>query len=311
VNKLVSVIIPVYNGETYIEQALNSVVSQTYTQTEIIVIDDGSTDNTVRLVKKFMALNSNINLLSQQRKGSAAARNLGFKYAKGTYYALIDADDTMFEERIEKQVNFLDNNPQIAVVSCLAYYVNEKHEIIGKNYSDLFTVEQCKNYLEQGKIIFCLQSGVMMRPEALWASGGYRDDLIYAQDIDLWNRMAEAGYYTVVMPQVLVYYRIHRYASMTKLKKRIDYADWVTFNIQQRRKGRQELSFHEFKSYLNKRPLLYKIGRLRKHNGKHLYRTAGLMYGNKMKFNFIIYLILSFLLRPFYVTDKLRKQVFD
>ena len=306
--KLVSIIIAVYNGEQYISQTLESIACQTYHPVEVVVVDDGSQDNTLQIVESFRARLDHLVVLHQSNQGSAAARNLGFAHARGTYFAIIDADDTMFPERIEKQVKFLDVNPAVAVVSCLANYINEKGQIIGKTYTDLHTIEDCQEYLRDDKIIFCLQPGVMLRPEAVEAVGGYRKMLRYAQDTDLWNRMVEKGYFLVVMPEILVNYRIHRDASMTKFKERIDYDDWVIYNTLRRRRQMEEVSFDDFVISLSQKSVFSKAMRMKKHYGKRFYRTAGLMFGNKRYTKFVGYLMLAFVIWPAYTVGKLSRQ---
>lgn len=306
--KLVSIIIAVYNGEQYISQTLESIVRQTYRSIEVVVIDDGSQDSTLQVVESFRTRLDHLVILRQTNQGSAAARNLGFAHARGTYFALIDADDTMFPERIERQVKFLDANPSVAVVSCLANYINEKGEVIGKTYTDLYTIEDCQEYLRNNKIIFCLQPGVMLRPEAVEAVGGYRKMLRYAQDTDLWNRMVEQGYFLVVMPEILVNYRIHRDASMTKFKERIDYDDWVIYNTLRRRRQMEEMSFDDFVVLLSQKSVLSKALRMKKHYGKRFYRTAGLMFGNRRYTKFVGYLMLAFVVWPAYTIGKLSRQ---
>ena len=100
---LVSIIIPTYNDAKYILQAVNSALAQTYKNIEIIVVDDGSTDNTKELLK-----NLKINYIFQENKGLSGARNTGMKLARGKYIALLDADDFYHLERLERQVNFLE-----------------------------------------------------------------------------------------------------------------------------------------------------------------------------------------------------------
>lgn len=125
-NFLVSVIIVVYNGEEYIKEAIESVLNQTYKNIELIVADDGSTDNTAEIVKNY----SNVKYIYQKNKGEGSARNLGMSIASGEYFAFLDADDLYKEGKIEKQVKILKENPHIDVV-----------------YNDLEVVDENLNYI--------------------------------------------------------------------------------------------------------------------------------------------------------------------
>ena len=105
---LISVIMPAYNSEYTIERAIESVLAQTYTRFELLVIDDYSTDNTVKLVDSFMKQDSRVILLKNtQNLGVAATRNLGCRKAKGEYLAFLDSDDVWFEDKLQKQIHFM------------------------------------------------------------------------------------------------------------------------------------------------------------------------------------------------------------
>ena len=111
---IVSVIIPTYNAASTIEESINSVFNQSYSNIEIIVIDDGSTDNTEALLTQY---SSRITYIKKENGGFASARNAGTKIAKGEYIAWLDADDIFRDNKIAKQIEFLKNNPEIHAVS--------------------------------------------------------------------------------------------------------------------------------------------------------------------------------------------------
>jgi len=114
--ELVSVIIPAYNSEKYISDTIDSVLNQTYKNLEIIVVDDGSTDNTEKVVKEKLSNFSNFKFLKQCNLGSAEARNLGIRNSNGNYIAFLDADDLWLPQKIEKQIKFFLNNPDYGLV---------------------------------------------------------------------------------------------------------------------------------------------------------------------------------------------------
>lgn len=145
---MVSVIIVVYNGEKYIEQAIKSVLNQTYTNVELIVVDDGSTDNTAQIIRKY----ENIKYIYQKNKGQGAARNLGLANAIGDYIAYLDADDLYEPNKIEEQIKILKEENDIDIV-----------------YNDLKVVDDKLNYL------YTLKSeGIYDKREDLLANIIYR-----------------------------------------------------------------------------------------------------------------------------------------
>ena len=110
---VVSVIIPTYNHAMYIERTLESVFQQTYKNYEIIVIDDGSTDNTQEVIKSY---ENKITYICKENEGTAKSRNLGLKIAKGKYVAFLDSDDLWMPQKLELQVTLLDKNIDIGLV---------------------------------------------------------------------------------------------------------------------------------------------------------------------------------------------------
>lgn len=117
VNNLISVIIPVFNGGKYISEALESVLAQTHENIEIVIVDDGSTDNTSQIAQEFMAHNSSMKYVYQENQGLAASRNKGISLSKGDFIAFIDADDIWVEDKLETQIKILLKNPSIEMVS--------------------------------------------------------------------------------------------------------------------------------------------------------------------------------------------------
>ena len=126
VEELVSVIIPVYNAEKYVKQAIDSVKKQTYTNYEIIVIDDCSTDNSVSKIEGV-----DIFIKLKKNSGAAIARNKGIQVAKGEYIAFLDADDIWMENKLEEQVNFMKKN-KIAFSFSSYYYLNNNNQKLKK-----------------------------------------------------------------------------------------------------------------------------------------------------------------------------------
>lgn len=125
IKDLISIITPCYNSEKYIEETIKSVLGQTYTAWEMIIIDDGSTDHSACIVQKYVEKEPRIRLVAQENKGSAAARNCGIRQAKGQYIALLDADDLWDREFLSNQLQFMAR--QKAVCVCCSYRrINEE-----------------------------------------------------------------------------------------------------------------------------------------------------------------------------------------
>ena len=116
-NPLVSILIPLYNSEKYISETIESCLNQTYKNVEIIIVDDGSTDNSLKIAKTFETKYNNIFVFTQKNKGAPAARNKAFEYSKGEYIQYLDADDLLSKNKIEKQLKILKKNDINIIIS--------------------------------------------------------------------------------------------------------------------------------------------------------------------------------------------------
>jgi glycosyltransferase involved in cell wall biosynthesis len=131
-NDLISIIIPVYNTSKYIDKCLTSILNQTYNNLEIIIIDDGSTDNSKEIINKYQTIDNRIIYYHQENSGVAKARNIGLKLLKGNYFVFIDSDDYIDKTFIEKLYNSIDNN--ILMTICGTVRVNSNNKTF--NYVD-------------------------------------------------------------------------------------------------------------------------------------------------------------------------------
>jgi len=188
----VSVIIPTYNYGKYIEKAIDSVLAQTYKDFEIIVVDDGSTDNTREIIET--KYKDKVRYFYQENSGAPVARNKGIKESKGEYLVFLDADDWFMPENLEKKVAFLDNNAGYGWVYSDGYYVNKEGEIIDKA-SNRFSFSNRKL---EGNISFELFSmgnyiamdSVLMRKECINEVGPFNETLPAYHDYELWLRLS-------------------------------------------------------------------------------------------------------------------------
>ena len=119
----VSVIIPTYQYDSFIGEAIDSVLAQTYKDYELIVVDDGSIDRTREIISKY---GSNINYIYQENKGLAAARNTGIRATKGEYLSFLDADDAWLPNKLEVEVEFLDTHPVVGMVYSNYFYFGSR-----------------------------------------------------------------------------------------------------------------------------------------------------------------------------------------
>ena len=184
---LISVIIPAYNHAQFVEEAVESVLSQTYKHLEVIVVDDGSTDDTRDILKKYQ---NKLTYIFQKNNGQSSARNHGIRTGKGTYIAFLDSDDLWLPEKLELQMEVMSQNQTIGLVSCGAYIINPKGRIedewIREEYQ---TREKLLRDLQTRKL-FLNTSCVLVKRMCLDRVGEFKEGLGFAEDWDLWLRIA-------------------------------------------------------------------------------------------------------------------------
>jgi glycosyltransferase involved in cell wall biosynthesis len=204
VNPKVSVVIPAYNAEEYLTETIRSVFAQTYRDYEIIAVDDGSTDNTLRALRRF---EPRIKVLTKPNGGPASARNLAINNSTGEYIAFLDSDDIWIRDKLEEQVAFLDKNTEMGLLFGEALmFVDEKGEkkIQGKIG---YTGDPGFCQLLYGD--FIPNSTVIIRRSCVDKIGLLNEskELIAAEDYEYWMRIAKV-FPIAGIPRPLVYYRI-------------------------------------------------------------------------------------------------------
>ncbi len=199
----VSVIIPVYNGERTIRETIESVLGQSFSDFELIVIDDGSVDRTVEILSQIK--DPRIRVLSYPNRGLAASRNRGIAEASGEYVTFIDADDLWTSDKLQSQYQALQNHPEAAVAYSWSDCIDESSRFLrpgshttlsGNVYPHILV----NNFVENG-------SNVLVRRSIFAEVGLFDESLSAAEDRDMWIRLA-ARYHFVAVSKPLVLYRI-------------------------------------------------------------------------------------------------------
>lgn len=208
-SKLISVIIPTYNRAYLVKDAINSVLSQTYQEFEILVVDDGSTDDTVKVVNSFQ--DERIKYIYQENSGKpSVVRNKGIKEAKGDFIAFLDSDDLWHPEMLEKHINILKDNPDIGFSTNWSLYQTfDGKELFQKKclahnqkeYLEYMLLDPDKAYTGTGSSL--------IRKEILQKAGLFDEEMTFCEDWDLFFRMAALSeIYNI--EEILTYVRNHK-----------------------------------------------------------------------------------------------------
>ena len=207
----ISIIMPVYNGGKYLNEAIDSILQQTFTDFEFIIINDGSTDNSLKIIKSYN--DERILLIIQKNQGVAKSLNNGIKIAKGKYIARMDADDISYKNRLEIQYNFLENNQNVVAVGGNAYVIDQIGTYVYTTDYPLIN-KDIKSALSF-KSPF-IHSSVVLRKNTVERAGLY-PKIPIAQDIFLFNKMSGYGDFANI-PQPLIKYRLTPTASTMRTK---------------------------------------------------------------------------------------------
>jgi len=205
----VSVIIPAYNQGHYLAEAIQSVLDQTHQDFEIIVVDDGSTDDTRQIAERFS--DPRVHYVYQQNRGLSGARNTGIRHARGAYLTYLDSDDQFLPEKLNLLVTELEAKPEIGLVAGQAIPIDETGQRIGKMFNKPLP-EDCADLLLGNPLHV---GSVMVRREWQETAGFFDETLRSYEDWDMWLRLALAGCRMGWVARPVSLYRFHR-AQMTR-----------------------------------------------------------------------------------------------
>ncbi len=196
--KLVSVILPTYNRAWILREAVDSVLSQDYPQIELIVINDGSTDDTLDLLDGYKG---RITIIDQENKGVSAARNAGIKKSRGKFIALLDSDDAWEKGKISCQMDFFDRHPDALICQTEEIWIRN-----GKRVNPKVKHKKPSGDIFEASLKLCLvsPSAVMMKKELFKLKGGFNESFTVCEDYDLWLRIsADIPVYLIDKPYTI------------------------------------------------------------------------------------------------------------
>ena len=216
----ITVLMSVYNDEKYLKKSMDTILNQTFTDFEFVIINDGSTDTTLEVLKKYT--DPRVKIISNtQQIGLSKSLNKGLQVAKGEYIARQDSNDISSPKRLEKQVAYLEARTEYGLVGTWTYKIDAENNIIDKEmffteHDDIVMTLLTENHF--------VHSSIMFRKDCIDKLGGYNEELKYAQDYDLWLRISE--YYKVAnISEFLQYWRYEKHGiSVDKREEQKRYA---------------------------------------------------------------------------------------
>lgn len=201
----------VYNGEKHLRTAVDSILGQSFKDFEFIIIDDGSADKSLDILREFQQKDKRIKIVSRENKGLTVSLNEGINLAQGEYIARMDADDISLPKRFEEQINFLGNNKDVVLCGTWAKIIDENGVELGDYKTPTTNEEIKKNIIFHNPFI---HPSVIFKKEIIKTVGLYSEKIKYAQDYEYWLRIVKRNK-VANLSDFLLKYRIMK-KSMTR-----------------------------------------------------------------------------------------------
>ena len=306
----VSVLMSVRNGLPFVEATIASIRAQTFEDWEFVIVDNASSDETADAVQRAAMEEPRIRFVQNDRDlGHSGGLNAGLALCRGTWVARIDADDIALPDRLERQLAFVSDNPDVLATSCLAHYIDPRGRRVGKTVHDLTTRQDFARYRAKNLPIGLLHPGAFIHHATLLALGGYRAEFDPANDIDLWCRISDLGV-ILVQPEYLMEYRIHggslsaQSFELARLKHL-----WARDSMIARRRGLPAPSWREFLAARQNAPWWLRLNRWRKMQAKRLYRQAAQNRLSAHRSRALLEMSVAAILQPDYTVPRLKGQL--
>lgn len=306
-----NVVMSVYNGEPYVSHSIESILNQTFSDFKFIIVDNGSTDSTLRTLEKFANQDERISIIQNPKTLSyVEGRMLGIDNVTTEWFALMDADDIAKPMRLERQMEVIkkDINGVLGAVGTWGEYINSKGKVLGKMHTGPISIEEYDALYRDDEAIIVIDPSSIIHKETFMESGGYRKEMFPPCDLDLWYRLSETGKKILAVPEILMQYRVHAGSNSvvrTMLQRKMTH--FVNYNMRRRRSNLGEVNLDEFNSNIWSK-LTYRIPRLYRDIAMTYYKKAALSFGEGRYLALLSYLILVAILKPSYLVNRLYSQ---
>jgi glycosyltransferase involved in cell wall biosynthesis len=306
----VTVLMPVYNAERYLRDAIESVLCQSWRDLELLIVDDGSTDGSRGIIEAAAGRDPRVRALFRPHRGLIDTLNAGLEEARGTWVARMDADDICLPDRLQTQVAFASRHPGVAVVGTYAWYLGEGGRILGVYRLGPTTPEELARIVERDELIQMIHPTVMMDRRAVLAAGGYDARFRHVEDMELYNRLAERGHLLLAVPVPQLLYRVHGGSvAMRNHREMFRMARYARAVVLARRRGEAPPTHERFAAEQRGQSWIRRAWIARADLGAYFYRRAGVDLGRGHSMRSAAWGGLAVLLAPEHVLTRLRRQV--
>ena len=274
----VSVIMPVYNGERHIAEAIESVLRQTHENFEFIIVNDGSTDRTPEIIERYASRDGRIKVIEQANAGQAASLNRALAAASNEWVAVLDADDVCMPQRFEVQLRALQREPSVRVLGSYAISIDERGRERRVRRPQPTSVSGYVQLIQRDDSITLVHPSAMMHRPTILALGGYDVNLGPSADSELWSSVSEHhGVKSFLEP--LLYYQVHPASmSATRFLEQRHMLRWILARQRARRRGLSQPTLKEHRESCGGRLGFQRLNHLRKDWGEHLRADSRLAW---------------------------------
>ncbi|AMW28505.1 glycosyltransferase family 2 protein [Arthrospira platensis] len=306
---MISVIMACYNAENFLDPAIVSILNQTFTEFELIMVDDGSEDETIQIIERYQKQDDRIRVIHSDHGGASQARNLGIEVAKYPWIGIMDSDDIALPQRFERQMEVIAAMPQLVGLGATVHHINSRGEILSVSPLGPTTEAQFYQMRQQGHVVNLNHPTALFKKDIILKVGGYRAEFFPAEDLELMDRMAEYGP-IISLPEPLLLYRVHSQSgSMQRFFFQRQVMRYVRSRHVARLEGKPEPTFEEFIQERAAWPILKRLSKYLETLAMFYYRRSGLLVGEKQYIPASFYLGLSAILNPQYTLPRIWGQV--
>lgn len=318
-NPLVSVVVCCFNSSATVNKTLNSLSAQKFNRIEIILIDDGSLDDTEDLLRNYVSKEPRARLLkNKENRGIAYSRQRGLEEAKCEFIIFLDSDDIADPELVLQLYNSISQDSLLIGVGCYTTYFTEEGKDLGMQRLGPTSKQEFKKIYNNSKLLFTVPCTIFRKSDALKV-GGYRLNILpnelgiryedFSEDLDLWCRLSDLGdkgRYMITLPISLMNYRKPTNSLSTKNIKFMQIKmRWIKDCLKRRRAGLPEKTLNEF---INSRSIINKFKDWKSDMAASFYKKAGFSYARKSYIKLICYLLLAGFMSPKLIRQKALTQ---
>jgi glycosyltransferase involved in cell wall biosynthesis len=303
----VSVIMPVYNAEEFLAEALQSVLGQTHHSFELIAVDDGSTDRSTEILADFARRDNRLVSWRTENRGVAAALNACLERARNDLVIRFDADDLMLPNRLERQVWFMQQHPDISVAASYAWLIDRNGNLVAEANPTIDVDRGIRDYNPHWFVDF-IHPSCIMRKRHIQLAGGYSSEY-YPEDRELWGRLVASGYRLAVQPEFLVKHRLYKSSvtARTGLRRHALLCEFVDQNIIRLLQGQTYVSFQAFLDNRRRTPVLKRFVRNANEVGKACYKAATREFAEREWWRCLMHSTAAICINPIWGVRMLRK----